>query len=190
MFGEIDEKVETFLTRPLVGDWPYVWLDATYVKVGQAGRIVPVAVTIAIGVNDDGRRDVLDMDIGPSEAETFLTEFLRKLTRRGLRGVKLVISDAHEGLKAAIVRVLNAAWQRCRVHFMRTVLAHAGRNGHRLIAAFIGTIFAEDSKTAAKSQWRQVVDKATRGPPQTRRFHGPGRRRRPGLHGFPRRPPG
>jgi putative transposase len=157
--GEIDEKVQTFLTRPLEGDWPYVWLDATYVKVRRAGRIVSVAVTIAIGVNNDGRREVLGMDIGPSEAETFWTEFLRKLTRRGLRGVKLVISDAHEGLKAAITRVLNATWQRCRVHFMRNVLAHAGRNGHRLVAAFIGTIFAQDTKAAAKSQWRHVVDK-------------------------------
>jgi len=157
--GEIDEKVQTFLNRPLEGDWPYVWLDATYVKVRQGGRIVSVAVIIAIGVNNDGRREVLGMAIGCSEAETFWTEFLRTLARRGLRGVKLVISDAHEGLKAAITRVLNATWQRCRVHFMRNVLAHAGRNGHRLVAAFIGTIFAQDSKAAAKSQWRHVVDK-------------------------------
>jgi len=157
--GEIDEKVQTFLNRPLEGDWPYVWLDATYVKVRQGGRIVSVAVIIAIGVNNDGRREVLGMAVGCSEAETFWTEFLRTLARRGLRGVKLVISDAHEGLKAAITRVLNATWQRCRVHFMRNVLAHAGRNGHRLVAAFIGTIFAQDSKAAAKSQWRHVVDK-------------------------------
>jgi putative transposase len=157
--GEIDERVQTFLTRPLEGDWPYVWLDATYVKVRRAGRIVSVAVIIAIGVNNDGRREILGMDIGPSEAETFWTEFLRKLTRRGLRGVKLVVSDAHEGLKAAVNRVLNATWQRCRVHFMRNVLAHAGRNGHRLVAAFIGTIFAQDTKAAAKTQWRHVVDK-------------------------------
>ena len=154
--GEIDDKVQTFLTRPLEGDWPYVWLDATYVKVRQAGRIVSVAVTIAVGVNNDGRREVLGMDIGPSEAETFWTEFLRKLTRRGLRGVKLVISDAHEGLKAAITRVLSATWQRCRVHFMRNLLAHAGRNGRRLAAAFIGTIFAQEDKTAASIQWRKV----------------------------------
>jgi len=86
--GEIDERVQTFLTRPLEGDWPYVWLDATYVKVRRAGRIVSVAVIIAIGVNNDGRREVLGMDIGPSEAETFWTGFLRQLTRRGLRGVK------------------------------------------------------------------------------------------------------
>src|SRR5436853_4976852 len=114
--GEIDERVQTFLTRPLEGDWPYVWLDATYVKVRQAGRIVSVAVIVAIGVNSDGRREVLGMDIGPSEAETFWTEFLRKLARRGLRGVKLVISDAHEGIKVAIAKVLHTCWQRCRVH--------------------------------------------------------------------------
>src|SRR3954463_5925563 len=95
--AEIDDKVQTFLRRPIEGDWPSVWLDATYVKVRQAGRIVSVAVIIAVGVNSDGRREVLGMDIGPSEAETFWTEFLRKLARRGLRGVKLVISDAHEG---------------------------------------------------------------------------------------------
>src|SRR5215469_1836038 len=111
--AEIDERVQTFLSRPLEGDWPYLWLDATYVKVRQAGRIVSVAVIIAVGVNSDGRREILGMDIGPSEAETFWTEFLRKLARRGLRGVKLVISDAHEGLKAAIARVLHATWQRC-----------------------------------------------------------------------------
>jgi putative transposase len=156
--GEIDERVQTFLTRPLEGDWPYVWLDATYVKVRQAGRIVSVAVIVAIGVNNDGRREVLGMDIGPSEAETFWTEFLRKLTRRGLRGVKLVISDAHEGLKAAVSRVLNATWQRCRVHFMRNLLAHSGRNGRRLTAAFVGTIFAQENKAAAKQQWRKVVN--------------------------------
>jgi putative transposase len=156
--GEIDEKVQTFLNRPLEGGWPYVWLDATYVKVRQGGRIVSVAVTIAIGVNDDGRREVLGMAVGCSEAETFWTEFLRTLTRRGLRGVKLVISDAHEGLKAAIARVLNATWQRCRVHFMRNLLAHAGRNGRRIAAAFIGTIFAQEDKTAARIQWRKVVN--------------------------------
>src|SRR6201981_2996813 len=152
--GEIDDKVKAFLARPIEGDWPYLWIDATYVKVRQQGRIVSVAVIVAVGVNGDGRREVLGMDIGPSEAETFWTAFLRKLARRGLRGVKLVISDAHEGIKAAVAKVLNATWQRCRVHFMRNVLAHAGRNGHRLVAAFIGTIFAQDTKTAAKTQWR------------------------------------
>jgi transposase-like protein len=106
---EIDEKVKAFLSRPIEGDWPYLWIDATYMKQRQNGRIVSVAVIVAVGVNGDGRREVLGMDIGPSEAETFWTAFLRKLARRGLRGVKLVISDAHEGIKAAISKVLNAA---------------------------------------------------------------------------------
>ena len=113
--GEIDGRVQDFLARPIEGDWPYLWLDATYVKVREAGRIVSVAVTIAVGVNSDGRREVLGMAVGASEAETFWTEFLRSLARRGLRGVKLVISDAHEGLKAAVAKVLRATWQRCRV---------------------------------------------------------------------------
>ena len=156
--GEIDAKVQSFLNRPLEGDWPYVWLDATYVKVRQAGRIVSVAVIIAVGVNSDGRREVLGMDIGPSEAETFWTEFLRKLARRGLRGVKLVISDAHEGLKAAIARVLHATWQRCRVHLMRNLLAHAGRQGRGVAAAFIATAFAQEDAAAAKAQWRKVAE--------------------------------
>jgi len=133
---EIDDKVKAFLSRPIEGDWPYLWIDATYVKVRQSGRIVSVAVIIAVGVNSDGRREVLGMDIGPSEAETFWTEFLRKLARRGLRGVKLVISDAHEGIKAAVAKVLHASWQRCRVHFMRNVLAHAGRQGRRVFMTF------------------------------------------------------
>jgi len=156
--AEIDEKIATFLNRPLEGEWPYVWLDATYLKVRQDGRIVSVATIVATGVNGDGRREVLGMDIGPSEAETFWTEFLRKLARRGLRGVKLVISDAHEGLKAAVAKVLNASWQRCRVHFMRNVLAHAGKQGRRVVAAFIGTAFAQDDAEKARSQWRQVAD--------------------------------
>jgi transposase-like protein len=124
--GEIDDKINNFLNRPLEGEWPYVWLDATYLKVREAGRIISVAVTIATGVNADGRREVLGLAIGASEAETFWTEFLRSLARRGLRGVKLVISDAHSGLKAAIAKVLHATWQRCRVHMMRNLLPSAG----------------------------------------------------------------
>ena len=155
---EIDEKVKAFLHRPIEGDWPYLWIDATYVKVRQNGRIVSVAVIVAVGVNGDGRREILGLDIGPSEAETFWTGFLRKLARRGLRGVKLVISDAHEGIKAAVAKVLNATWQRCRVHFMRNVLAHAGRQGRRVVSAFIATAFAQDDAEAARAQWRKVAD--------------------------------
>lgn len=156
--GEIDEKVQGFLNRPLEGDWPYLWIDATYVKVRQNNRIVSVAAIIAVGVNSDGRREVLGLDIGASEAEPFWTEFLRKLTRRGLRGVKLVISDAHEGIKAAVSKVLCATWQRCRVHFMRNALAHAGKSGRRVVSAFIATAFAQDDAQAASTQWRGVAD--------------------------------
>ena len=155
---EIDQRVKAFLDRPIEGDWPYLWIDATYLKVRQAGRIVSVAVIVAVGVNADGRREVLGMDIGPSEAETFWTAFLRTLARRGLRGVKLVISDAHEGIKAAVSKILTATWQRCRVHFMRNVLAHAGRSGRRVVSAFIATAFAQNDATAAKQQWRRVAD--------------------------------
>jgi len=156
---EIDAKVKAFLDRPIEGDWLYLWVDATYLKVRQNGRIVSVAAIVAVGVNADGRREVLGLEIGASEAEAFWTGFLRKLARRGLRGVKLVVSDAHEGLKAAIAKVLTgAAWQRCRVHFMRNVLAHAGRQGRRVVSAFVATAFAQDDAEAARQQWRKVAD--------------------------------
>src|SRR5689334_18819646 len=157
---DIDERVQTFLQRPIEGDWPYVWLDATYVKARRDHHIVSVAVIVAVGVNTDGRREVLGMTIGHSEAEPFWMEFLRSLTRRGLRGVKLVISDAHEGLKAAITKVLGATWQRCRVHFMRNALAYAGRSQRRIVSAWIGTAFAQDDAAAARKQWREVADQA------------------------------
>ena len=180
---------KTFLDRPIEGDWPYLWIDATYVKVRQAGRIVSVAVIIAVGVNTDGRREVLGMDIGPSEAETFWTEFLRTLARRGLRGVKLVISDAHEGLKAAVAKVLHATWQRCRVHF------HAQRAGpcrqeqrpgrrrlhrHRLCPG---------RRRRSQGTMAQGRRSAPAQAAQARRADGRGRGRRAGLHGLPRRAP-
>jgi len=158
--AEIDERVQTFLGRPIEGDWPYVWLDATYVKARRDHHIVSVAVIVAVGVNTDGRREVLGMTVGHSEAETFWVEFLRSLARRGLRGVKLVISDAHEGLKAAIAKILGATWQRCRIHFMRNALAYAGKTQRRVVSAWIGTAFAQDDAAAARKQWRQVADQA------------------------------
>ncbi|AMK25520.1 IS256 family transposase [Sphingobium sp. TKS] len=155
---EIDVRVKAFLDRPIEGDWPYLWMDATYIKVRRAGRIVSVAVIIAVGVNSDGRREVLGMAIGHSEAEVFWTDFLRSLARCGLRGVKLVISDAHEGIKASVAKVFSATWQRCRVHFMRNALAHAGKSGRRVVSAFIATAFAQDTPETAKAQWRSVAD--------------------------------
>ena len=158
--GEIDERVQTFLNRPIEGEWPYIWLDATYVKARRDHRIVSVAVIVAVGVNSDGRREVLGMTVGHSEAEPFWVEFLRSLARRGLRGVKLVVSDAHEGLKAAITKILGASWQRCRVHFMRNALAYAGKTQRRIVSAWVGTAFAQDDAAAARKQWRQVADQA------------------------------
>ncbi len=155
---QIDERVQAFLNRPVEGDWPYIWIDATYIKARRDSHVVSVAATIAIGVNADGRREILGMAVGLSEAETFWTEFLRSLARRGLRGVKLVISDAHEGIKAAVSRVFSATWQRCRVHFMRNVMAHSGKNGRRVVSAFIATAFAQDDAQAASSQWRKIAD--------------------------------
>ena len=155
---EIDERVQAFLERPIEGDWPYLWIDATYVKSRQAGRVVSVAVIIAVAVNTDGVREILGVATGPSEAEPFWTDFLRGLTRRGLRGVKLVISDAHEGLKAAASKVLKTSWQRCRVHFIRNALAHVGKGQRQAVLAMINTIFVQESAEAASAQWRTVAD--------------------------------
>ena len=156
--AELDERVGAFLNRPIEGEWPYLWLDATYVKARRDHRIVSVAVIVAVAVNTDGRREVLGVTTGNSEAEPFWTEFLRSLTRRGLRGVKLVISNAHEGLKAAANRVLGATAQRCRVHFLRNAMAHAGKSQRRIVSAWIGTAFAQNDAQAARQQWRAVAD--------------------------------
>lgn len=155
---EIDERVGVFLKRPLEGDWPYLWLDATYLKVREGGRIVSVAAIIAVAANTDGRREIVGLHIGPSEAETFWASFLKDLVRRGLKGVKLVISDSHEGLKGAIQRVIGATWQRCRVHFMRNALAHVPRGQHTVVAAAIRQAFIQPGRKAAGDVWRQVAD--------------------------------
>ena len=156
---EIDQRVTAFLNRPIEGEWPYLWLDATYLKVREAGHIVSVAVIIAVAVNTDGRCEVLGTAVGLSEAEVFWTDFLRSLTRRGLRGVKLVISDCHEGIKAAAAKTLQASWQRCRVHFMRNVLSHVSDKDQRpMVAAMIRTVFAQGNAKAASDQWRKVAD--------------------------------
>jgi transposase-like protein len=127
-------------------------------KVRRGHHIVSVAVIVAVGVNTDGRREVLGMTIGHSEAEPFWADFLRGLARRGLRGVKLVVSDAHDGLKAAIAKILCATWQRCRVHFMRNAMAYAGKTQRRIVSAWVGTAFAQDDAATARQQWRHVAD--------------------------------
>jgi transposase-like protein len=157
--SELDPVVEAFRTRPLVGEHPYVWLDATYHKVRVDGRVVSQATVVAIGVTADGERQVLGVDVGASEERAFWTAFLRSLVKRGLKGVRLVISDAHEGLKAAIGTVLSGAtWQRCRVHFMRNLLATVPKGTREAIAAIVRTIFAQPDHASALTQLHKVAD--------------------------------
>ena len=155
---DIDERVNAFLDRPIEGEWPYLWLDATYLKVRDGGRIVSVAAIIAMAVDTDGRREIVGLGLGPSEAEPFWSAFLKSLVKRGLKGVKLVISDAHDGLRHAITRVLGAAWQRCRVHWMRNALAHVPKGQHTMVAAAIRQAFLQPDAAAAHQTWRHVAD--------------------------------
>jgi putative transposase len=155
---EIDERVNAFLSRPIEGAWPYLWIDATYLKVREAGRIVSLAVIVAVGVNTDGRREVLGVATGASEAEPFWKAFLRSLADRGLRGVKLVVADDHKGLRAAAAKVFSATHQRCRVHWLRNALAHVPPKQRPAAVAMLKTIFAQDTAEAAHAQWRQVAD--------------------------------
>lgn len=155
---EIDERVNGFLERPLAGEWPYLWLDATYLKVREGGRIVSIAAIVAVAVDSQGRREIVGLHLGPSEAETFWATFLRKLLKRGLSGVKLVISDAHEGLKAAIRRVLGATWQRCRVHWMRNALAHVSKSQQTMVAAALRQAFLQPDQPSARRVWRGMAD--------------------------------
>ena len=156
--AEIDERVQVFLSRPIEGSWPYLWIDATYLKSRKGGRIVSVAVIVAVAVNTDGRREVLGVATGPSEAEVFWADFLRSLADRGLRGVRLVVADDHKGLRAAAKRVFNAGLQRCRVHWARNLLAHVGAKQRAAVAAMIRTIFTQETKAEAFAQWDKVAD--------------------------------
>jgi len=158
LVAEIDEQVDAFLARPIEGEWPYLWIDATYVKAREAGRIVSTATIIAVGVNTDGRRDVLGVATGPSEAELFWKGFLRSLADRGLRGVKLVIADDHKGLRAAASKIFHATLQRCRVHWMRNLLTHAPARQRPAVIAMVKTIFAQQTAAEARSQWKTVAD--------------------------------
>lgn len=158
LITEIDERVNAFLNRPIEGEWPYLWIDATYLKEREGGRIVSTAVIVAVGVNTLGKREVLGVASGPSEAEPFWKAFLRSLADRGLRGVKLVISDDHKGLRSAVGKVFNATQQRCRVHWMRNALAHVGPKQRPAVVAMLKTIFAQESAEAAHEQWRHVAD--------------------------------
>ncbi len=155
---QLDGVVEQFRQRPLQGAYPYLWLDALYVKVRQNHRIVNQAVVIGIGVHETGEREIVGFAVGASEEQAFWLEFLRSLLARGLHGVQLVISDAHEGLKAAIGQVFSGAtWQRCRVHCLRNLLAHVPQGDKAMVAAAVRTIFAQPNRQAAGQQLQEVV---------------------------------
>ena len=157
--ADLDAEVERFRTRPLVGSYPYLWVDATFVKGRVDGRVVSLAVVVAVGVRADGVREVLGVDVGPSEDGTFWLAFLRGLVARGLSGVQLVTSDAHEGLRQALGAVLHgASWQRCRVHFLRNALSLVPKAAQPLVAATIRTVFAQPTGEQAREQWRRVAD--------------------------------
>jgi len=156
---ELDSEVERFRNRPLIGAYPYVWLDATFVKVRENGHVVSMAVVLAVGVKVTGERSIIGLDVGPSEDGAFWLQFLRSLVARGLTGVRLVISDAHEGLKGAIAACLQgSAWQRCRVHFVRNALGMVPKSAAQMVAATIRTVFVQPDAASAHEQWRRVAD--------------------------------
>jgi transposase-like protein len=159
--SSLDEQVEAFRTRPLEAEaYPYMWLDAMCVKCREDGRIANVAVVVAIGVNDQGHREILGVDVVTAEDEAAWAAFLRELVARGLSGVKLVISDAHEGLKNAIGKVLHgASWQRCRTHFMRNLLTKVPRSAQRLVATLVRGIFEQPDADQVWAMHSQIVEK-------------------------------
>ena len=155
----LDEEVKTFLHRPIEGEHPYVWLDATFHKIREGGRVVSVATVVAVGVSSAGHRSVLGVDTGPSEDHTFWTAFLRSLVRRGLKGVRLVVSDAHEGLRQAAAKVLaGSSWQRCRVHFMRNLLSVVPKAAQETVAAIVRTVFSQPDHVSAMAQLQEVSE--------------------------------
>ncbi len=158
----LDEQVEAFRGRPLEGRYPYIWLDAKVEKVRDGGRVVRQCLVIAHGVHESGRREVIGLDCGECESEAFWREFLRSLVKRGLAGVQLVVSDAHEGLKNAIGQVLGAPWQRCTVHFLREALGHARREQQPMLAALIRPIFNADSGEQARELLGEAIERLER----------------------------
>ncbi len=161
MCRELDEHVEEFRSRPLEGAYPYLWLDAKHLKVRDRGRVVSKALVIAYAVHDTGRREVIGLDLGEVETEAFWTEFLRGLRARGLQGLRLVISDHHEGLKSAIARVLDAPWQRCTVHFVRNMHGHCRPAQRGLVSAALREVFNAHDQAEAKRRVGEVLDRLT-----------------------------
>ncbi len=157
MCRDLDEHVQQFRDRPLEGAYPYLWLDAKHLKVRDRGRVVSKALVIAYAVHDTGRREVIGLDLGEVESEAFWTEFLRGLRARGLTGLRLVISDHHEGLKTAIARVLDAPWQRCCVHFVRNMHGHCRPAQRGLVSAALREVFNATDRDEARRRLTDVL---------------------------------
>ena len=194
--ADLDEQVADFADRDLAETtFPYVFLDATYCKArvggarnGKGSRVVSQAIVVATGVTADGRREVLGFAVGDSEDGAFWTAFLRSLKARGLAGTKLVISDAHAGLKAAIAAVmLGASWQRCRVHFLRNVLAQVPKGSQTMVAAAIRTIFAQPDAEHVREQLEVIATMLGRQFPKVEDDAARGRRRHHRLRRLPGR---
>lgn len=158
---QLDEHVAEFRERPLEGAYPYLWLDAKHVKVRDRGRVVSKALVVAYAVAEAGHREVIGLDLGEVESEAFWTEFLRGLRARGLTGLRLVISDHHEGLKSAIVRVLDAPWQRCTVHFVRNMHGHCRPAQRGLVSAALREVFNAADHDEARKRVGEVIDRLT-----------------------------
>ena len=157
--SDLDEVVAAFRNRPLEAAYPYLWLDATYLKVRENGRVLNMAMVIAVGVRETGEPGVLGHDLGPAEDGAFWLTFLRSLVARGLRGVQLVISDAHEGLRQGITAALaSASWQRCRVHFLRNALSLVPKGAQPMVAGVIRTVFSQPDLATARDQLTKAVD--------------------------------
>jgi transposase-like protein len=155
----LDEQVELFCSRPLEGAYPYLWLDAKHVKVRDHGRVVSKALVVAYAVHESGLREVIGLDIGEVESGSFWVEFLRGLKKRGLSGVRLAISDQHEGLKHAIARVLGCPWQRCTVHFVRDMLAHCRRDQRGLVSAALREVFNAKDQPQSRERIDHVLER-------------------------------
>jgi len=155
----LDAQVEAFRTRPLTGEYPYLWLDAKVIKVRDRGHVYPKALVIAYGVHESGRREVLGLDIGELESEAFWIAFLRALRERGLAGVRLAISDQHTGLKNAIARILSCPWQRCTVHFVRDMLRHCRPAQRGMVSAALREVFNAETEAAARERAGQVIER-------------------------------
>ena len=182
----LDEQVRIFRERPLEGRYPYLWLDAKVERVREAGGVRHKALVVAYGVHESGRREVIGIDVGEAESEAFWREFLRGLLARGLDGVLLCVSDAHEGLKKAIAQVLGCPWQRCTVHFLRDMQGHVHRSQQQMVAAAIRQVFAAETLAEARDapgrRGRQPRGGGAQGGPAARGRRGGAAR----LHGLPR----